>query len=246
MMEGSNLPIHSWFLAMHLMTSTKKPLSALEVQKQIGSKRYEPVWYMMQKIRIAMGKRDKQYLLQGEIEIDDAFFEVVDLPVKDELGNRKEEQKRGRGSQRQAKILIMVESRFNPEQDGIHKKKRAMGYVKMRVMDNLSNQEINYVVGKSLDPTSKVITDAWRGYSRLHEVVEEHTAMIVPGEEAPKKLPWVHTVIANAKRQILGVHHSVNKEFIQNYLDEYCYKLNRRYFTGDLFESVLRAGISNG
>ncbi|MFM2358962.1 MAG: hypothetical protein RLY16_955, partial [Bacteroidota bacterium] len=73
MMEASNVPLKTWFMVIHLMTSTKKPFSALEIQKQIGSKFYEPIWYMMQKIRITMGKRDDKYKLQGHIEIDDAF-----------------------------------------------------------------------------------------------------------------------------------------------------------------------------
>ncbi|MFW6218897.1 MAG: hypothetical protein ACOC3S_02140 [Bacteroidota bacterium] len=43
------------------MTSTKKSISALEMQRQLGHKFYEPVWYMMQKIRKSMGARDGQY-----------------------------------------------------------------------------------------------------------------------------------------------------------------------------------------
>src|ERR1700755_1715807 len=35
-MENSKLPFKHWFVAMHLMTSTKKTLSALELQRQIG------------------------------------------------------------------------------------------------------------------------------------------------------------------------------------------------------------------
>ena len=79
LMEHSHLGIRLWYLTIHLMTSVKKDFSALEMQRQLGLKRYEPVWYMMQKIRVAMGKRDIRYQLKGAVEMDDAFFVVVDL-----------------------------------------------------------------------------------------------------------------------------------------------------------------------
>ena len=47
------------------MSLTKKGFSALEVQRMIGHKRYEPIWLMMQKIRVSMGNRDNQYPLDG-------------------------------------------------------------------------------------------------------------------------------------------------------------------------------------
>lgn len=55
-MQDSNLPFRTWFIVIHLMTSTKKGFSAKEVQRQLGHNRYEPIWYMMQKIRTAMGE----------------------------------------------------------------------------------------------------------------------------------------------------------------------------------------------
>src|SRR5665213_575568 len=51
LMEKSKVPVRIWFIVIHLMTTTKKPFSALELQRQTGYGRYEPIWYMMQKIR---------------------------------------------------------------------------------------------------------------------------------------------------------------------------------------------------
>ena len=44
------------------MTATKKGFSSKEIQKQLGLKRYEPVWAMVHKLRKAMGKRDARYM----------------------------------------------------------------------------------------------------------------------------------------------------------------------------------------
>jgi len=241
LMESSHLPLQSWFRIIHLMTTTKKPFSALEMQKQIGSKYYEPIWYAMQKIRITMGKRDERYKLQGNIEIDDAFFHVVDLTEEKGLVPLK----RGRGAQHSAKVLVMVESKPNPKQTLKYKKERIMGFAKMIVVDDLTKLGVNYEVAQHISPTSIVISDAYRSYSDLHQLVQEHNAMVVPAKEASEKLPWVHTVIANAKRSLLGVHHSIGRDFLQNYLNEFVYKLNRRTFTSDLFDRLIVAGAND-
>ena len=60
------------------MTLSKKSFSALEMQRMIGHKRYEPIWLMMHKIRRVMSKRDEKYQLDGCLEFDEGFFERVD------------------------------------------------------------------------------------------------------------------------------------------------------------------------
>jgi len=66
-MEQSKLSYRMWLMAIHLVTATKKSFSALELQRQLGHQRYEPVWYMLQKIRCLMGKRDGKFKLAGYI-----------------------------------------------------------------------------------------------------------------------------------------------------------------------------------
>jgi transposase-like protein len=241
LMEKSKIDIQTWFMLIHLMTSIKKSLSALEVSRQLDA-RYDTVWYAMHKIRSAMGKRDAHYSLNGTVEIDDAFFVAVDL------GRDKEEEiKRGRGSQRQAKVLVMVESEAVSKEvkiakygkDTPHKKDRKMGYVKMIVVDDLSGETINNEASKGLDSNVSVIADDWKGYRGLGKVVAKINQMVVPPKQAMDKLPWVHTVISNAKKMTAGVHHSVAKEYLQNYLNEFCWKINRRGFNSDPFERAM-------
>jgi hypothetical protein len=74
-MENSNLSYRVWLWALYFMSLTKKGFSALEMQRLIGHKRYEPIWLLMQKIRISMGSRDATYVLDGFIEMDEGFFE---------------------------------------------------------------------------------------------------------------------------------------------------------------------------
>lgn len=255
-MEKSKVPVHTWFMCIHLMTTTKKPFSCLELQRQLGIKKYETCQMLMNKIRLNMGIREGKHQLKGEIEMDDSFFEVVDLPLeKDELGNEITndnsiisvpfKQKRGRGSQGKQKVLVMVESKGR-EQTKRYRKGREMGYIKMIVIDELDNNSVNYEVGKNVKSDAHIISDKWRGFSKVNEVVSEHTAMVVKPTESMKKLPWVHTMISNCKREFLGTHHSVSRKYLQSYLNEFCYKLNRRDFETDLFDRMLISGVKEG
>ncbi len=54
-MQNSNLSFLIWYKTMFLMTTNKKGFSTKEIQKQLGLKRYEPVWAMVHKLRKAMG-----------------------------------------------------------------------------------------------------------------------------------------------------------------------------------------------
>ena len=89
---------------MHLLTSTKKTLSAAELQRQLGHKRYQPIWEMLHKLRSVMDQRNGEYKLSDTIELDEGYF-TTENPSDDETPL-----KRGIGSQRKAKVLVMVES----------------------------------------------------------------------------------------------------------------------------------------
>ena len=104
-MHGSKLPFRYWFIAMHLLTATKKSISAAELQRQLGHNRYQPVWELMHKLRSVMGKRDDKYTLKGCIELDEGFFST-------EVPNEKKDEKlkAGVGSQRKSKVMVIAES----------------------------------------------------------------------------------------------------------------------------------------
>ena len=81
-------------------------------------------------------------------------------------------------------------------------------------------------------------------YVRLNKVVKKHIAKVVKPDQAGIELPWVHIAISNAKRNLLNNYHHIDDIFLQNYLDEFTFKLNRRYFGEKLFDRLLIAGVS--
>ena len=82
-----------WFKAIHLLTSTKNTFSASEMQRQLGHKRYQPIWEMMHKLRNVMGKRDNKYTLLGSVEVDEFFFSTLVMAESTEVDNPKKGQK---------------------------------------------------------------------------------------------------------------------------------------------------------
>ncbi len=238
-MHKSKLPYRYWFITMHLLTSTKKSFSAKEIQRQLGHKRYTPIWHMVHKLRKAMGKRDDEYILASSIELDEGFFstEVPEYQKAERL-------KRGRGSQKKTKVLVMAESQeVATAEEG--KKPRKVGYLKMKVIEDLRKETINKVVQSSVNlRETSIVSDDSTSYVDLKGFVKHHEREVIHKEKIGEKLPWVHITISNAKRQLLNSYHNIKPEFLQSYLDEFCYKFNRRYFAEALFGRLLVAAVS--
>jgi hypothetical protein len=104
-LEHTKSPFRYWYIAMHLLMSTKKSFLVSELQRQLGHKHYQLVWEMHKKLCDVMGKRDDEYQLSGQIELDNAFITILILE------DRKDESlKRGTGSQNKSKLLVMTEN----------------------------------------------------------------------------------------------------------------------------------------
>ena len=236
-MEHTKLPFHYWYVAMHLLTSTKKSFSSSELQRQLGHKRYQPIWELTGKLRDVMGKRDDEYSLKDQIELDHAFITTL---VADH--QKEEALKRGAGSQKKSKVLVMTESEFiqNPKPN---KKPKRVGHIKMKIVNDLSADTTVEIVKEQVDAQAEITSDDSTSYSKLEQVVKSHGAQVIKTEDLPKTLPWVHIAISNVKRLLLNTHHQLKKEYLQYYLNEFCYKFNRRHFGEKLFEQLTSVAV---
>lgn len=230
-MENSELPVRTWYIAMAFMTYSKKGVSAVELQRQSGHERYDTVQSLMHRIREAMGKRDALYGLKGEIEFDEGYFETA---TKESV---KKNLKRGRGSQKKSNVAVMAESTSLEDSD-TGKKSSHCRYFKMKVLTSHKAEEIERTVEVNLDETSIVFSDKSTSYVNISDYVKMHIMEKSGKETTTTTLKWVHIAIANAKRTLLGIYHKIKGKYLQNYLDEFCYKLNRRYFGERLFDRL--------
>lgn len=234
-MHSSKLPLIVWFTAIHLITSTKKSFSASELQRQLGIACYQTVWELLHKIRNVMGQRDSKYKLNGAIELDDAFF-TISLDKDEDV-----KLKRGRGSQRKAKVLVIAESVPVDNTDRRFGIKKAVNHIKMLVIEDLKAPTLDKQVVKWINGKSDIVTDDSTSYVNFKNLVNSHTSQVVEPKNLSKVLPWVHIAISNAKRLFLDVHHNIKPEFLQSYLNEFCYKFNRRKL--DVFERLMQTCV---
>ncbi|QYH40537.1 IS1595 family transposase [Algoriphagus sp. NBT04N3] len=235
-MEASNLSLHTWFTAFLLMSATKKGFSCLEFQRQLGLKRYQTAFSLMHKIRVVMGKRDGLYLLKGMVEYDEAYVEKATRKrVQEQL-------KRGKGSQKQAIVAVACESTPLEDPDS-GKKGSHCGFFKMKILKDVTSDSVKQFVETTVDSSSVLFTDKNTAYVDLEKMVEEHIKVKSSKDSTNGTLNWVHTAISNLKKNLLGIYHMVSEKYLQNYLDEFAYKLNRRYFGEKLFDRLIIAAV---
>ena len=237
-MHSSKLPFRYWFIAMHLLTSTKKSFSAAELQRQLDHTCYQPIWEMLHKLRSVMGKRDNEYTLCGNIELDEGFF-TTEIPEE----QKEEKLKAGAGSQRQTKVAVMAETKesLNPKKG---QKPTKVSHIKMIVVEDLKADTIGAVAGNNIESESKIITDASKSHTHFKNLFSEHQSQVIDPKDIGKVLPWVHIAIGNSKSLFRDIHHGISPEYLQGYLNEFCYKFNRRYFGENLFDRLVMISSS--
>ena len=192
---------------------------------------------MVHKLRKAMGNRDARYTLEGMIEMDEGYFTVESSEIEQQKG------KRGRGAAGKQNVMIMAES--TPVEDlETGNKERQCRYFKAKVLDNHKSEAVNATVAADLDEQSIVFTDKSTSYVDIADFVELHITEKSDKETTKETLKWVHITISNAKRNLLGNFHKIKRKYLQLYLNEFVYKLNRRYFEEKLFDRLVIAAIT--
>jgi transposase-like protein len=217
--HSTKIPLKDWFTAIYLVTVDKGGVSATRLQTYLQIS-WNSANAMLMKLRIAMGARDQEYLLKGLIELDDAF-----------IGGKTTGGKRGRGSEKKTAILVGC------EHDA--KNKRA-GFLKMKVVEKMDAKSVEAFSNEALEPSQDLRTD---GSPTLKTLEGKHRveSQVIPPQETSKWLPWVHIAIANLKRFLLGTYHGVSGFHLQKYLDEFCYRFNRRWCTLEIPNRLLHA-----
>jgi hypothetical protein len=123
------------------------------------------------------------------------------------------------------------------------KTSRHCGFFKMKVIPNADAASVDGFVQENVDEKSVVFTDENKAYVHLEKLVETHIKVKSSKSTANEELNWVHTAISNLKKNLLGIYHMVTEKYIQNYIDEFVYKLNRRYFGEKLFDRLIIAAV---
>jgi transposase-like protein len=209
LLHSTNLPLVKWFWTIYFVAADKGGISALRLSKHIGVS-WPTARGMLKKIRTAMAHRDSLYRLLHElVEFDDTY-----------VGGKKSG-KRGRGAKGKKPVMVAVEHRG-----------KSAGFVAMGVVETVSGEEINTFLKRHLANDLHVRTDALPAMNIVDKGYA-HEKKVTPPEEASKWLPLVHIVIGNMKTFLNGTFHGVTYKYLQEYVDEFCYLFNRRFWEPD-------------
>ena len=203
-MERSRTPLHKWFYAMFLFTTTRHGVSAKELQRQLDVT-YKTAWRMAHEIRKFMAEVDGETLLGGAIEADETY-----------VGGKRSGGKRGRGAPNKTIVFGMLERG---------------GDITANVVPNVRKRTLQPIIAENVEPGSTVHTDelgSYKGIDRAgyrHETVNHGLGEYVSGDSHVNGLEgfW-----ARLKLAICGTHVHVSRKHLTKYVKEFEYRYNRR------------------
>lgn len=225
-LHNTKTPLTVWFWAAYLMTTDKRGISALLLQRQLGLRRYETAWMMLHKLRQAMVNLTREPL-HGEVEVDEAWIGGI------QAGLRGSRQLKGRKA---ALIVVAVE-----------KCGRATGRARMAVIPDFRGGTLIAFLRQNVAPGSLIFTDALNSFTGLEEAGFRHVSRSQPSRAdlhkgAKSVVPLVDRAIGNLKQWLLGTHHGVGRHQLQAYLNEFVFRHNRRKQPMAAFQTLLGLG----
>lgn len=244
-MHRTRQPLPVWFWAAYLVTTQTPGMSALQLQRQLGIKRYETAFLMLHKLRSAMVRPGRDRIgSKWPVEVDETY-----------VGGAT--QGEGRGQHHKTLVIGMVEvlprkkalgpdpnlpSGQRPQHGGGHGRSFIAGRLRLQVIPNRKQETLETMVLKNVQASAEVRTDGWIGYSNLHKLGYRHTAVSVRGDQAKndQHLPMIHIVFGNLDAWLLGTHHGVSAAHLQGYLNEFVFRFNRRFWPMIGFDSILK------
>jgi hypothetical protein len=224
--EATKLPLTTWFLAIHLLTSTKTNMAALELKRHLGVS-YRTAWRLKHKVMEAMMRREEPRQLNGFVQIDDAY-----------LGGERNGGKPGRGSENKQAFVIAVETDANLE----HPR-----FAVIEPVRTFDNDAITEWAQRRLAPEAEVFSDGLGAFRRFETTGHAHTVLVTDGGRAATEIDgarWVNVLLSNLKRSIGGAYHAFHQhKYARRYLAEAAYRFNRRFRLPEFVPRLLRAMV---
>ena len=202
--HDSHLPLWKWFIAIYMITESKKGISACQIQRTI-SVTYRTAWYLGHRIRAAMKDAGAEFL-KGIVEVDETY-----------VGGKTKG--KGRGYRGNKSIAIGAIERG--------------GQIRLQVIQNANKETLHQFIKDNTDPATKAIfTDQLPAYIGIadadtrHESVNHSEEEWVRGEVHTNGIEGVWSLL---KRSIIGAYHHVSMKHLDAYLDELEHRFNNRH-----------------
>lgn len=212
--EGSRIKIADWLMAIYLMCSSKKGISAHQLHRTLGVT-YKTAWFMAHRVRLAMSQEPLADLITGEVELDSTYIGGREA---NKHAHKKIEGNMGASVKTKTPVFALV-------QRG--------GELRARKIKTLSNYNIRDEVRKHVNPSATLMTDEASAYQMLdaeynREIVQHSKNQYVKGKAHTNTLEGWFSLL---KRGVTGTFHHVSDQHLDRYVDEFAFRYNRRNIT---------------
>jgi transposase-like protein len=220
--EDSHIPLQKWLLAIHLVCSSKKGISAHQLHRMLGVT-YKSAWFMAHRIRYAMTEMGMLPKLEGTVEIDETY---VGGKIK------------GKGTKAAKDAKVPVVSLVERK-----------GRVRSFQMERVTAKNLKPIVKENVHGWSNVMTDDAAVYPFVlgrrvasHDVIQHNTGVYVRHEgDRSIHTNTVEGFFSILKRGIIGTFHHVSRIHLHRYLHEFDFRYNDRKITdGERTEHAIK------
>jgi transposase-like protein len=221
--ERSHIPLHKWLLATHLVTSSKKGMSSLQISRMLGIT-YKSAWFMVHRIREGMTptKRDPIGGQGRTVESDETV-----------IGGKTTNRAYAKKDPKKQTVLTLVDR--DGESRSFH-------------IANVKAKTLREAIVKTVDRKSHFVTDELSSYVKIGREFAGHSTVNHSANEYVRLGGFAHVNTAEArfslmKRAVFGTHHSVSEAHLSRYLTEWDFKWNTRRMKDGKRAAVALKGI---
>jgi transposase-like protein len=210
--ERSHIPLHKWLFATHLMVSSKKGMSALQLSRMLGIS-YKSAWFMCHRIREAMKPKTRNPL-GGEgkaVEADETY-----IGGKEANKHVSKRNKRNIGGMGKQVVFALVDR--DGDSHSFH-------------VANVSGDTLRPLIVTHTDRKSDLMTDQGGQYYHVGKEFNRHETVNHGADEYVRGDAHTNTAecrFSLMKRAVYGTHHSVSQAHLPRYLAEWDFKWNTR------------------
>jgi transposase-like protein len=218
--EKSHIPLHKWLLATHLMTASKKGISAHQLWRMLGFGSYRTAWFMAHRIREGMRELfpEETGPLGGEgktVEIDETY--VGGLEKNKHRNKRKHA---GTGGAGKEAVFSLVERK---------------GRVRSHHVTEVSAKTLRPILQAHVDAATFIMTDEGGAAKKIGSEFEHHGSVNHGIGEYVRGDIHINTAegyFSVFKRGIYGIFHHISQQHLKRYLAEFDFRYNERSALG--------------